>query len=225
MPYTCQAGLRTLRKILQPPPAPRQAKHEKQPTYPLPSTVEEQVVAAFQRSLLDFYGACTVRQMHFTSYLQPVLLPHYYPSAQTDKLRYPSIDYFSINFFSVNRHWNRFQANHIIPTTSLYGKAEKMYADLEAQHPGHFTNLISLFSDGGVAVQEAYNQDAIHYEQKGKKKIAQSIIADLIAKGALGAKQGTQPPLGPRLELPEQPPHVPPVVTKPPQPNKQTASR
>jgi hypothetical protein len=184
-PYTIKAGLELARNVVQNAPSQEEiieiASANK---YKLGEKTEKDIIDAYKSCLLDFYGAAEIRKINYISYLQPVLLDKYYPHPVPESFNYPNFNYFAVNFFTENKHWNRFGGRFLVPTEGLYEKAEKMYSDLNADNHGHFENLAYILKDIPHA-DKAYVKDAIHYNKQGKEKIAHTIIKDLISKNIL----------------------------------------
>ncbi len=184
-PYTLKATLEIMRNVVQKSP-----DHKKTVdiaslnSRKLKDETEKDIIDAFKSCLLDFLGAAEIRGINYVSYLQPVLLDKYYPYEVPESFNYPNFNFFAINFFTENKHWNRFGGNFLVPTEKLYEKAEEMYSDLNSEKHDHFTNLAHIFKNMPFA-EKVYVKDAIHYKQMGKEKIAHSIVKDLISKNIL----------------------------------------
>lgn len=184
-PYTLKAGLEVMRKVVQRSPGQEKTLDiASLNSRKLGKKTEKEIIDAFRSCLLDFLGTADIRDINYVSYLQPVLLEKYYPYSVPKSFNYPNFNYFAINFFTENKHWNRFGGNFLVPTEKLYERAEKMYSDLNIENKGHFTNLAHIFKSLPFA-DRVYVKDAIHYKQMGKEKIAHSIVKDLISKNIL----------------------------------------
>ncbi len=185
IPYTLKMMLTVSKKILQ-GGKPLSAAVEQATTdvRQLDVASEERIIKAMKGNLLDFYGMANARDIRFTAYLQPVLLKKYYPHPVPDSFYFPSFDYEAMNLYRENRFFSILNGNYLVKTERLYSGLETMYQTLNAQHPGSFKSLANLFHNDPDTGQ-LYAKDAIHYNQKGKEKIAGAIVRDLLSKNIL----------------------------------------
>jgi len=140
--------------------------------------VEDSIISAYKNSVLDLAGACRIRGIAFTSYLQPVHLQKYcYQNI-------PKINY--ANDVSEILGWD-LGCHYKIDVRSLFEKSDRMYQDLENKFPDNFSSLISLFKK-----EEFLNKivfaDTVHCTELGSRAIAKAIIKDLIKKNILTVK-------------------------------------
>lgn len=151
-------------------------------TLELPREVEQRIVTGFRETLVDFYGLAAVRDIDFVAYLQPVVLPKYYPHTMPEEYPFKGIDWMGLKEYRSNAAFTRLGVNKLVDTAAMYEDAEQVYTDLNTRYPGHFTSLISLFKDNPDAAA-LYKNDSIHYNQAGKELLAKGVVTDLVNKG------------------------------------------
>ena len=115
-----------------------------------------------------------IREIEYVSYLQPVVLPKYYKWPLNENSIYPSINFSPMHFGQIT-----LGGNFIYDWTRIYSLTEEMYNNLSIKYPISFGVLTSLFISSNIHV---YKPDAMHYNDIGSKKIAFSIVEDLIYK-------------------------------------------
>lgn len=185
IPHTMQMLVVLSKKVLQ-SGQPREMAVEQAKTNirHLDESVEDKIVSAVKGSLLDFYGTTSIRGIPFAGYLQPVLLEPYYPHPVPKTFFFPNFNYEAMNLYRTNRFFTVLNGNYMVPTERLYGRLEKMYAQLSAQHKESFKSLAGIFYPY-PEVDQLYEPDAVHYNLLGKKLIAQAVITDLLDRGLL----------------------------------------
>lgn len=185
-PYTMRVLEYLARRLLsrsQTKDAPRPTPE----TLTLPPDVQQEIITAYKDTLVDFYGLAEVRSIPFVAYLQPVVLPEYYPHPMPADYPFKGIDWMGLKEYRANGAFTRLGVNKLISTKAMYADAESTYQALDRHYPGHFTSLISLFKNMPDAAA-LYKNDAIHYNRLGKETIAQAVVEDLIRKGLLTTK-------------------------------------
>ena len=150
----------------------------------LPESVEHEIIDAFESSLMDLHGLAEVRGVESISYLQPVLTDNYYPHLIPESMSYPGINWFGQQLTDSLGFWSDLYDSGPIETDRMFAMSEKLYLDLGERFPGHYESLINIFYDDPAA-GSLYTKDGVHYSDRGKRKIAQAIVTDLIGKKIL----------------------------------------
>ena len=157
-------------------------KHSSLPE--LSESVEHEIIDAFKGSLMDLHGLAEVRSVESISYLQPVLVNNYYPHPIPETITYPGINWFGQKLTDSLGFWSDLYDSGPIKTDRMYAMSEKLYLNLNKRFPGHYQSLIDLFYDD-PEVTSLYEEDGVHYGNRGKRKIAEAIVSDLVTKGIL----------------------------------------
>jgi len=90
------------------------------PTENLPIEIEQQIVESYQNSLTDFFAIANQRNIDFVAYLQPVVLPKYYPHPIPDNYPFKGIDHMGAKEYSSIGGITDLVSNRTISTASMY---------------------------------------------------------------------------------------------------------
>jgi lysophospholipase L1-like esterase len=150
----------------------------------LPGDIEDRIVTAFQGTLTDFFSLANGRNIDFISYLQPVVLPEYFPHKIPDDYLFKGINQMGLKEYRAYRLFTSLTYNRIVKTDRMYAESEKMYSALNMLYPGHFVSLIDLYYNISD-VKSLFKNDSIHYNQYGKELLAEAVINDLLKKELL----------------------------------------
>lgn len=146
----------------------------------IPEVAERKVIKGFQNNLLDFFGICEIRGIHYISYLQPVCLEGYYPLELRKGKELPTIEYAGKGMLLqdlCDSPTSDMGGDFIIPMKNIYNEADKVYANLNKKYPGHFKSLIKLFLN---VENDIFEWEGVHYSKQGSKMIADAIMQNLI---------------------------------------------
>lgn len=184
MPYTIKVLESFLRKNMENPIQNTTDRSIIPEQKRLGEQLEMDIIKAFEYTLTDFLGSAMIRDIPFVGYLQPVAVTPYYDHPMPDTHYYPGINYMGISLKRTNSMFTELYCDHVVDTKQLYHQADLLYKELSRRYPGQFRSIIDIFKEIPVA-GELFERDSIHYRQKGKEIIAQTVIKDLIKKGIL----------------------------------------